>query len=50
MNYVDVWKKTKERPENKDVIRLFLSGIFYKTFETDAEFLSSKFGLKIVVN
>lgn len=45
MRNYDYWKKQKEKNDNK--IILFLSWIFYRTFNSDSRFLSDKFWFKI---
>ncbi|MDD3145610.1 MAG: hypothetical protein PHV23_05915 [Candidatus Gracilibacteria bacterium] len=47
MRNYDFWKQEKSKSVNKENLILILSGIFYKTFDTDARFLSDKFGFKI---
>jgi hypothetical protein len=47
MRNYDNWVIEKAKLKNKDKIVLFLSWIFYKTFDTDAKFLSDKFWFKI---
>jgi DNA mismatch repair ATPase MutS len=43
MRNYDNWLKEKEKVKNENKIILFLSGIFYKTFDEDARFLSDKY-------
>ncbi|MDR0860497.1 MAG: hypothetical protein LBO09_06045 [Candidatus Peribacteria bacterium] len=47
--YYECWQSLKNYPENKNRILFFSSGVFFKTFETDAEFLSAKFGFKVII-
>ncbi|NDK09063.1 hypothetical protein EOM39_07545 [Candidatus Gracilibacteria bacterium] len=47
MRNIDLWKEEKGKQENENKVILFLSGIFYKSFDRDARFLSAKFGFKI---
>ncbi|MDR3169615.1 MAG: hypothetical protein LBU27_07955 [Candidatus Peribacteria bacterium] len=41
-------KSLKQYSENKEVLLFFSSGVFFRTFDTDAEFLSAMFGFKIM--
>lgn len=47
MRNYDFWKQEKSKSVNKENLILILSWIFYKTFDTDARFLSDKFWFKI---
>ncbi len=49
MRNYDFWKQERVKSDNKEKIILILAWIFYKTFETDARFLSDKFWFKIKV-
>jgi DNA mismatch repair ATPase MutS len=42
------WLELKRLTENKEKILLFHSGVFYKTFESDAEFLSTFLGFQVL--
>lgn len=44
----ELWLELKRLTENKERILLFYSGVFYKTFESDAEFLSTLFGFQVL--
>ena len=48
MRNYDYWKERKEK--NRDKIILFLSWMFYRTFDSDARYLSDKFWFKIKVS
>jgi DNA mismatch repair ATPase MutS len=50
MTYIEIWNKLKGKPEYKEIIFLFKSGIFYRAYNTDAGFLSSRFWLRLVNN
>jgi hypothetical protein len=49
MTIHETWKLEKQKPENKNMVLLFPSGVFYKSFDDDARFLSDKLGFKLKI-